>query len=150
MNFRQMISWGLLFLGLLFSSIIRVRFNISHGFEFHEVWVTWIPAIIDFALLSSRDHALTSAFLGYLFFVSAGFLTLNDLKAIGHKNKRLTMFLVLSIFALGFELLSIALDIFNSYHGQHLYMGLILFLLGMTILYEVFRSSKIIGAPHDD
>lgn len=150
MNIRQRISLVFLFIGLLFSSIIRVRFNISNGFEFHNWWVTWTPSIFDFALLSSSEHALTSTFGGYLFFALSGFLMLNHMKDFGYKNKMLSAFLGLSVIALAFELISLGQDLFTSYYGQHLRMGLLLFLLGIVVFYRTFPSSKIIGMIHKD
>lgn len=150
MNLRHKGSLVFLILGFFLSSVIRMKFNISNGFEFHNLWITWLPSFFDFALLSSSEHALTTTFLGYIFFISSGFLMLNNLKNLGNKNKRLTTFLGLSAFALLFELISLAQDLFTSYYGQHLRIGLILFILGIIVFSYTYRSSKIISAFHNN
>ena len=148
MNFRQKISLVFLILGLLFSSIIRVRFNISNGFEFHNIWITWIPSIFDFALLSTKEQDLTSTFLGYIFFAVFGILMLNQIKRPVNKNKNLTTYLGLTVFALLFELISLAQDLYTSYYGQHLRIGMLLFFFGIIVYYQTIHSLKFIGALH--
>lgn len=140
MNSKQKLSLGFLILGLIFSSIIRVRFNVSNGFEFQGFWITLFPSIFDFAAIRSSDLTLTSTSFGYLFLVISGLFMLSDFKALRQKNTSLTIFLVLTFLALVFEFVSIIQDISSSFVGQHLRIGLVLFLFGLLILVNSYRT----------
>lgn len=142
MNSKQKLSLGFLILGLIFSSIIRVRFNVSNGFEFQGFWITPLPSIFDFAVVRSSDLALTSTSFGYLFLIISGLFMLSDFKALRQKNTSLIIFLILTLLALVFEFVSIIQDISSSFVGQHLRIGLVLFLFGLLILVNSFRSIK--------
>ena len=142
MNSKQKLSLGFLILGLIFSSIIRVRFNVSNGFEFQGFWITPLPSIFDFAVIRSSDLALTSTSFGYLFLIISGLFMLSDFKALRQKNTSLIIFLVLTFLALVFEFVSIIQDISSSFVGQHLRIGLVLFLFGLLILVNSYRSIK--------
>lgn len=142
MNSKQKLSLGFLILGLIFSSIIRVRFNVSNGFEFQGFWITPLPSIFDFAVVRSSDLALTSTSFGYLFLIISGLFMLSDFKALRQKNTSLIIFLILTLLALVFEFVSILQDISSSFVGQHLRIGLALFLFGLLILVNSFRSIK--------
>lgn len=140
MNSKQKLSLGFLILGLIFSSIIRVRFNVSNGFEFQGFWITPLPSIFDFAVVRSSDLTLTSTILGYLFLVISGLFMLSDIKALRHKTTNLTIFLVLTLLALAFESVSIIQDISSSFSGQHLRIGLALFVFGLLILVNNYKT----------
>ena len=140
MNSKQKLSLGFLILGLIFSSIIRVRFNVSNGFEFQSFWITPLPSVFDFAAIRSSDLALTSTSFGYLFLCVFGLLMLSDFKAIRQKTTSLTVFLVLTLLAIVFESVSIIQDISSSFGGQHLRIGLALFLFGLLILVNNYRT----------
>ena len=142
MNSKQKLSLGFLILGLIFSSIIRLRFNVSNGFEFQGFWITPLPSIFDFAVVRSSDLALTSTSFGYLFLIISGLFMLSDFKALRQKNTSLIIFLILTLLALVFEFVSIIQDISSSFVGQHLRIGLVLFLFGLLILVNSFRSIK--------
>ena len=142
MNSKQKLSLGFLILGLIFSSIIRVRFNVSNGFEFQGFWITPLPSIFDFAVVRSSDLALTSTSFGYLFLIISGLFMLSDFKALRQKNTSLIIFLILTLLALVFEFVSILQDISSSFVGQHLRIGLVLFLFGLLILVNSYRSIK--------
>jgi len=140
MNSKRKFSLGFLILGLILSSIIRVRFNISNGFDFQGFWITPLPSIFDFAVLKSSDLTLTSTILGYLFLVISGLLMLRDFKALRHKTTNLTIFLVLTLLALVFESVSIIQDISSSFSGQHLRIGLALFVFGLFVFVNSYRT----------
>ncbi len=140
MNSKQKLSLGFLILGLIFSSIIRVRFNVSNGFEFQGFWITPLPSIFDFAAIRSSDLALTSTSFGYLFLVISGLFMLSDFKALRKKNTSLTVFLVLTLLALVFESVSIIQDLSSSFGGQHLRIGFALFLFGLLVLVKNYRT----------
>jgi len=143
MNFKQKLSAGFLILGLIFSSIIRVRFNVSNGFEFQGFWITPLPSIFDFAAIRSTDLALTSTSFGYLFLGVFGLLMLSDFKTLKQKTTSLTIFLVLTLLALVFESVSIIQDVSSDFGGQHLRIGLALFLFGLLILVNNYRTINI-------
>ena len=140
MNTKQKLSLAFLILGLIFSSIIRVRYNVSNGFEFQGFWITLLPSIFDFAAMRSSDLALTSTSLGYLFLVISGLFMLSDFKALKHKTTSLIVFLVLTLLALVFESFSIIQDISSNFAGQHLRIGLALFLFGLLIFVNNYRT----------
>ena len=142
MNTKQKLSLAFLILGLIFSSIIRVRFNVSNGFEFQGFWITLLPSIFDFAAMRSSDLALTRTSLGYLFLVFSGLFMLSDFKALKHKTTSLIVFLLLTLLALVFESFSIIQDISSNFAGQHLRIGLALFLFGLLILVNNSRTSN--------
>ena len=142
MNSKQKLSLGFLILGLIFSSIIRVRFNVSNGFEFQGFWITPLPSIFDFAVVRSSDLALTSTSFGYLFLIISGLFMLSDFKALRQKNTSLIIFLILTLLALVFEFVSILQDISSSFVGQHLRIGLVLLLFGLLIVGNCFWSMK--------
>ena len=140
MHSKQKLSLVFLILGLIFSNIIRVRFNVSNGFEFQGFWITPIPSFFDFAAIRSSDLALTSTCFGYLFLVIFGLLMLSYFKALRQKTTSLTVFLVLTLLALAFESVSIIQDISSSFAGQHLRIGLALFLFGLLIIVNNYRT----------
>jgi len=142
MNSKQKLSLGFLILGLTLSSIIRVRFNVSNGFEFQGFWITPLPSIFDFAALKSSDLTLTSTIFGYLFLIISGLFMLSDFKALSHKTTNLTIFLGSTLLALVFESVSIIQDIRSSFNGQHLRIGFALFLFGLLILVSNYRQAK--------
>jgi hypothetical protein len=140
MNSKQKLSLGFLILGLIFSSIIRVRFNVSNGFEFQGFWITPLPSTFDFAAIRSSDLALTSTSFGYFFLVISGLFMLSDFKALRKKTTSLTVFLVLTLLALVFESVSIIQDLSSSFGGQHLRIGFALFLFGLLVLVKNYRT----------
>ena len=142
MNSKQKFSFVFLILGLIFSSLIRIRFNVSNGFEFQGFWITPLPSIFDFAAMRSSDLTLTSTILGYLFLVISGFLMPGDFKSIRQKTTSLTVFLALTLLALVFESVAVIQDISSSFRGQHLRIGLALFVFGLFILVNNYRTIK--------
>ena len=133
MNSKQKLSLVFLVLGFIFSSVVRVRFNVSNGFDFQNFWITIFPTILDFAAFKSNDLALTSTFVGYLFLVISGLFMLDDFKALRRNRAFLIGFMVLALFAFLFELVSIIQDLSSSFNGQHLRIGFALFLIGISV-----------------
>jgi len=135
MNIKQKLSIGFLFLGFIFSSLVRIRFNISNGFEFHNFWIKILPTpIFDFAGHSSNELYLTSTVFGYLFFVVSGIFMIHEFKSLKIKNVSSVIFLLLTLCAILFELTSIMQDAYSSYIGQHLRIGPALLIFGLLIL----------------
>jgi hypothetical protein len=141
MNTKQKLSIGFLFLGFIFSSMVRVRFNISNGFDFHSFWIKIIPTpIFDFAIYSSNGLYLTTTIFGYLFFVAFGFFMINELKSLKVKSKSPMLFLLFTLCAILFEFTTIIQDVYSSYNGQHLRIGPALLIFGLLIFIKNNRT----------
>ena len=67
------LSFVLLILGLIFSQLFIVTFNLDNGFEFHKFLIKPLP-IADYAGKSSPELYLTSTILGYIAFVIFGII----------------------------------------------------------------------------
>jgi hypothetical protein len=140
MNSRQKLTLVFLLLGLIFSSIIRIRFNVSNGFEFVGFWITPLPSIFDFAAIQSGDLALTSTAFGYLFLIISGILMLQDIKKLRQKTRSLIVFLSVTLLALVFESVSMVQDFSSDFAGQHLRIGFALFLFGLFLFVNNYRA----------
>ena len=149
MNIKQRLSIGFLFLGFIFSSLVRIRFNISNGFDFHSFWINILPTpIFDFAGHSSNELYLTSTVFGYLFFVASGFFMINEFKSLKIGSVSSLIFLLLTLCALLFEFTSIMQDVFSSYIGQHLRIGPALLIFGLLIFVKNNRTiNGVINKP---
>jgi len=142
MTTKQKILLGLLILGLVFSSLVRLQFNLSDGFVSHGVMIKFIPLpLFDYAG-QSGDLSLTSTIFGYLFFLLAGVLLF--LKTRKNKlQRRLWLgFLFITLYATYFEWTSLMQDINLTYAGQHLRMGPVLFLLGLVLYIRSYRTHR--------
>ena len=145
MTTKQKFLSGLLIFGLLFSSLFRLRFNLSDGFVFHDVWVKLVPLPLFEYDGQSVERLLTSTIIGYLFFIVAGILSFLD-----KKNKKLLkvewgLFMLISVCATAFEWSSLMQDIHLKYTGQHLWMGPVLFLLGLFLYIRSYRVQRVKG-----
>ena len=148
MNIKQRLSIGFLFLGFIFSSLVRIRFNISNGFDFHSFWIKIIPTpILDFAGQASNDLYLTSTVFGYLFFVASGFFMINEFKFLKIKSVSPLIFLLLSLCAILFEFTSIIQDVNSNYVGQHLRIGPALLIVGLLIF---VKNNRIMDGVFSD
>jgi len=70
------LSLLLLVIGLIFSQLVLVKFNLNNGFEFHKVSFRLLP-IADYADKISQKLYLTSVILGYIAFVIFGVINTN-------------------------------------------------------------------------
>ena len=91
MKTKLKLSIVFLIFGLIFSSIIRLQFNTSSGFEFQKALITLPLPIFDFAAHSSNNLVLSSSFIGYFFFVVFGLLLISDFKSLISKNMLLDL-----------------------------------------------------------
>lgn len=140
MNFKQKIALTFLILGLVFSSIFRMRFNLSEGFEFHNFWISIIPSIFDYAG-SSDELELTSTFFGYILFIIFGTLLIRVNKDANIvKNTSLFIFLTITLIAFIVESLSLTHDVTSNFSGQHFRIGPVLFLVGLSIFVKSYRT----------
>ena len=142
MKTKQKIFIVLLILGLIFSSLLRVRFNVSNGFDFQNFWIKFLPLpIFDFGG-STNELVLTTTFLGYLFFVISSFFMPKNIKTLNVKNLGLIAFSLLTILAIVFEGSSIIQDLNSNFTGQHFRIGPTLFIIGILIFRQDYRMSK--------
>ena len=140
MKTKQKLTIALLLLGLILSSMIRIRFNISNGFEFHNFWINIIPLpLSDYCGESSPELFLTSTILGYFIFILSGLFMLRNLKWDKFNVLNKIGFLVFAICATVPELTSIIQDLNSEFMGQHLRAGPILFIAGLIIFIKDYR-----------
>ena len=143
MSTKQKILLGLLILGLVFSSLVRLRFNLSDGFVSHGVWTKLLPVPIFDYNGASGDLSLTSTIIGYLIFAISGVLLFLE----AGNNKLLKAlwagFLLITVYATGFEWTSLMQDIHLKFSGQHLWMGPALFLLGLILFYRNYQVKRV-------
>lgn len=141
MNSKQKFILVLLILGYIFSSFIRIRFNLLAGFEFHNFWFTPLPfPFFKIAGESSDFTWLTSTIFGYLFYAFAAIVLLKT--TIGSKTGFLMSiaFLLAVIYAIYFEGSSIIQDMKSNYIGQFLHIGPFLAVLGALVLLKVRKE----------
>ncbi len=134
------LSLILLTLGLIFSQIVVVRFNLNNGFEFHNLWIKILP-IADYAGKSSSEFYLTSTILGYIAFVVFGVLNTNKIKS-PEIFKSVLMFSAITIVVTFFEFTSILEDLNSTFQGKHFRIGWLLFFLGLWIFSKKYLSKK--------
>ena len=141
MTKKQFLLLALLICGLIFSTHIRITFNLHGGFVFQSWWFSIIPLpLFDHAESSSGQMALTSSVLGYVFYVIFGALCIIDVSG----NRRWLLitlgFIFVTVYAIYFEIAAMIHDLRLVFSGEHLWAGPVLFLLGLLIY---FKSSKI-------
>jgi len=130
----------LLIAGFVLSSLLRVTFNLSGGFAFHEVEITLPLPLFDFAEQSNQTR-LTSTLVGYVLYAAAGLVFIGQLKA----NQRWLLitlgFILVTLYAVYFEASAWAAGMSGEYNGEHMSIGPVLFLLGLLI----YAKQKIIS-----
>ena len=134
------LSLILLILGLVFSQLILFVFNLSNGFEYHEIDIRLLP-IAEYAGRTSPQLYLTSAMLGYIAFVVFGVINTNKIKAPSI-FKSVFMFTAISIVVTFFEFTSILEDLNGTFHGKHFRIGWLLFFLGLWIFSKRYFLQK--------
>jgi hypothetical protein len=135
----------LLICGLILSSLVRIVFNLSNGFEYHNFWIKILPLpIIDFAGKSSNQMSLTSTIIGYIIYLIAGFLMIQT-----QKNDILwiSIFVLIILISIYFETTSMIQDLNSRFTGQHLRTGPILFILGLLIFLKDKKKQQEITNP---
>lgn len=143
MTTKSKILLALLILGLVFSSLVRLQFNLSDGFVSHGVMIKFIPLPLFDYDGQSGDLSLTSTIFGYLFFLLTGVLFF--LETMENKlQRRLWLgFLFITLYATYFEWMSLMQDINLTYAGRHLRMGPVLFLLGLVLYIRSYRAQRV-------
>jgi len=126
----------LLILGLVFSSILRITFNLSDGFVCHDLSITPPFPLFDYADKGSTHAQLTSTFFGYVLFLLAGFTFIGEIKEDQRWLMILLGFVAITLYAAYFEFSSLMADINGKYEGEHAWVGPTLFLLGLLIYFK--------------
>jgi membrane-anchored protein YejM (alkaline phosphatase superfamily) len=134
------ISLFLLFIGLILSQIIVIRFNLNHGFVFHNVWIKILP-IADYAGKSSEEMFLTSTILGYIAFIIFG-VKLKNKSKYPQIFKSALMFTGIAVVVTFFEFTSILEDLNGTFQGKYFRIGWLLFLLGIWIFWKIYFSKS--------
>ena len=130
----------LLILGLIFSQLVIVKFNLNNGFDFHNVSFRLLP-IIDYAGKISQRLYLTSVIIGYILFVIFGIINTNKQKA-PEIFKSALMFSGIAIVVSFFEFTSLLEDLNGTFQGKRFHIGWLLFLLGLWIFSKRYLSKK--------
>ena len=139
MSKKQNLFLYLSVLGLLFSSLLRIRFNLSPNFEFSNFWLKVLPLpIYDYAG-SSNETQLTSTIVGYFFYFIAGLIMIWDVRKDKFLFPIVCGFLLLTAFASYQEYTSLIQDIKSTYKGQHMRIGPGLFVLFLWLRYRYKR-----------
>lgn len=133
MSTKQKLIQLLAALGLIFSSLLRINFNINTNFEFQQIWLRVLPfPIFDYAD-QSHDLYLSSTIIGYLFYVLSGFIMLKEIKTDRLLFPLISGFLILSSYAIYVETTSILQDMHSVYKGQYMRIGPTLFIVFLWV-----------------
>lgn len=136
---KQATSRILLFTALLFSHFIVFNFNLNNGFEPKGIKFQLMP-LIQFAGHSSDYTTLTSVVIGYILFTI--FLFANFKRAKASSPLWYYIILFLSLAAVIFELYGFILDYNNSFTGQRLRIGLLLFLMCYNVFNNIYKKTS--------
>ncbi len=143
MTFRQKIMLAVLVLGLIFSSMFGINYNLTNGFEFKGFWFNILPfKLFDFAGTDPDLVQLTSRISGYFIYAVFGLLLIKDLKTNRTGIISYLIYLLLVFYAIYFEGTSLLQDMKLNYSGQHLWIGTLLFLLGLFNYNRKFNLLK--------
>jgi hypothetical protein len=138
-----MLVFSLLILGLLFSTTLGFKFNLSQGFEFKGFWISLPIQLFDFAVKSSNELSLTSQLIGYLIYLIFGILCLKRFD-LSIKTNMITFIIFCGLIGIVFlsDFYSFYQDLNNQFTGRHFRIGLTVFLLGLTIFYRL-NTNKV-------
>lgn len=142
MRTKQKLIQLLAALGLIFSSLIRIRFNINPDFEFEQIWLKVLPfPIFDYAD-QSHDLYLSSTIIGYLFYILSGLFMLKEIKTDRLLLPLISGFLILSAYAIYVETTSIIQDMHSLYKGRYMRIGPTLFII-FLLVYSKYQKMII-------
>ncbi len=130
----------LLILGLIFSQVLTLGYNLNNGFEFQGISVKIIP-LAAYAGKFSEITQLTSTIFGYIFFILFGVLHTNKVK-FPEIFKPALMFSGIAIIVTFFEFTSLFEDMQGNYTGKHFWIGWPLFILGLFIFIKKYLAKK--------
>ena len=121
----------LLILALILSSILRLRFSLYNGLEFHGFWLT--PPITFFSFSTKFTHFLTTTFLGYLLFAVYGIIEYKMTLKGSKQYQWLTIFIIFCVASASYEIAQMISDYNGRFNGRHFHCGPLLFLIGIAI-----------------
>jgi len=137
MTNKTIASASLLALGLLFSSIAGFNFNLTDGFHFHNFWVRTPLPLVDIATKNSSDLHLNSHLIGYLFYLVFGMISFGE---TDWSNWRNSMGFIAFVALVGLVIISdfnsFYQEITHQFTGRHIRMGLLVFLIGLSVFYR--------------
>jgi len=135
---------ALLLCGLLFSSITGFNFNLADGFHFHNFWIKGPLPIFDLAMKSSGELFLNSQLIGYLFYIIFGMISFGKINWSDiRSNISFIAFVAFVAMVIIGDFYCFYLDITHQFTGQHFRVGLLVFLLGLTVLYRNQLADKL-------
>ncbi|MCB0743022.1 MAG: hypothetical protein KDC67_03900 [Ignavibacteriae bacterium] len=116
----------ILALGLVFSIF---QLSLGKGLEFEGI--KFNSSIIDVAFNSSNENNIKTALIGYFFFLVFSF---NHVILKKNLNFIAIIFLLLNMFAIIFELISIKELNQGKFNGKHFSIGIVFFIVGLYLL----------------
>ena len=131
----------LLVFGLIFSSIIRLRFSLYDGLELHGFWVT--PPITFFSFSTKFTQYLTTTFIGYLLFSLFGIVEYKQTAKESKQYRWLTFFIIFTVASASYELSQMISDFRGEFNGRHIHCGPLLFLAGLALMQKEEKSEKL-------
>ncbi len=141
-NTNKKVLFTYLVLGLIFSSIIRIKFNFHNGFEFHNFWITFPLPLFSMASDFNRDLALTSTIIGYFFYAGFGIALITDINSLIRKYASSFVFLLILLVSFSVELILLIQGIISYPFDYHARVGPTLFLIGLYIFFKRFVFIK--------
>ena len=136
---KRTTSITLLVLALLFSDFIIMSFNLSGGFQSSGIKFQLLP-LIAFSVNISEHAFLTSSIVGYILFTFFLLANFKRAKVVAPKSFYTALFSCVA--SVLFELYSFACDSTNNYMGQHLRIGLLLFLMCYNVFNAIYKDEK--------
>lgn len=142
MNSNKKTIFAFLVLGLIFSSIIRIKFNFHNGFEFQDLWITFPLPLFSMGSDLVKDLALTSTIVGYLFYAGFGIALITNINSSIKKHISFLIFLLLLVISFSFELILLIQGVLSYTYDYHARIGPTLFLIGLYIYFKRFGFKK--------
>lgn len=142
MNSNKKTIFAFLVLGLIFSSIIRIKFNFHNGFEFQNFWITIPLPLFSMGSDLVKNLALTSTIVGYLFYAGFGIALITNINSSIKKHISFLIFLLLLVISFSIELILLIQGVLSYAYDYHARIGPTLFLIGLYIYFKRFRFKK--------
>ena len=125
-NIKQ--SLLLIVLGLVFTQLIIANYSLFDGFNYYGIKLQTGSFLS--VLKFNENRFLTTRFIGYIFFAAFAYLKFKN----GIKNHRVQFILVSSVCAFLYEVRCNINDLSNSYDGNTVQIGWVLFFISLAIL----------------
>jgi hypothetical protein len=135
-----------LLLGLFFSVIAGFYFNLSNGFVFQGFYLTPQFQLLDLAVYCSPEIFLNSQLIGYTFYLIFGIACAKKMDLWPDKMDRtsiVSFFLLIGLVFIS-DFYSFYQDLTNQFTGRHFRIGMLVFLIGLSICMRLQRiDSKL-------